>query len=59
MVSYGPEACGEENEMGVYTRVEGYEDWILRNLPFSARSHTYQPEINPFLFTLSMTMLIL
>ena len=32
MVSYGPEACGEENEMGVYTRVEGYEDWILRNL---------------------------
>ena len=32
MVSYGPPACGDENEMGVYTRVEGYEDWILRNL---------------------------
>ena len=32
MVSYGPEACGDENKMGVYTRVEGYEDWILRNL---------------------------
>ena len=31
-VSYGPPACGDENEMGVYTRVEGYEDWILRNL---------------------------
>ena len=32
MVSYGPPACGVENQMGVYTRVEGYEDWILRNL---------------------------
>ena len=32
MVSYGPEACGNENRMGVYTRVEGYQDWILRSL---------------------------
>ena len=28
MVSYGPEECGIENRAGVYTRVEGYDDWI-------------------------------
>ena len=28
MVSYGPPECGIENRAGVYTRVEGYDDWI-------------------------------
>ena len=28
MVSYGPQECGIENRAGVYTRVEGYDDWI-------------------------------
>ena len=32
MVSYGPPLCGNENQMAVYTRIQGYEDWILRNL---------------------------
>lgn len=29
MVSYGPPECGTKNRMGVYTRVKGYEEWIL------------------------------
>ena len=32
MVSYGPPECGIKNRMGVYTRVEGYEDWVLKAL---------------------------
>lgn len=37
VVSFGPSACGGENQYGVYTRVAGYINWIESNINSSVR----------------------
>ncbi|XP_049794840.1 CLIP domain-containing serine protease HP8-like [Schistocerca nitens] len=44
VASYGPDPCGKPGWPGVYTRVDAYRSWLLRNMRLrSRRSHCHHP----------------